>query len=62
MKTVTQVRESFWDIHPEFSKHYRKTWKQNQYNATIRATWCDYVEMLERNGLISTKLANRATL
>jgi len=62
MKTVTQIRESFWDEHPDFRKHYRKTWRQNQYNATIRAAWCFYIDMLELNGTISEKLADRATL
>jgi len=62
MKTISQVRESFWDDHPEFRKHYRKTYRQNQYSATIRTAWGFYVDMLERNSLISEKLAKRATL
>ncbi len=62
MKTVTQIRESFWNEHPDFRKHYRKTWRQNRYNATIRAAWCFYIDMLELNGTISEKLADRAIL
>lgn len=62
MKTIKQIRESFWNDHPEFRKHYRKTYRQNQYNATIRTAWCDYVDMLAHGGLISEKLAKRATL
>ena len=62
MKTLTQLRTSFWQAHPELAESFRKTYRQNQYNATIRTTWCDYVDMLERNSLISEKLANRATL
>lgn len=62
MKTISQVRESFWNEHPEYSKHYRKTYRQNQYNATIRTAWGCYVDMLASSGLISEKLAKRATL
>jgi len=62
MNTVSQVRESFWNYHPEYRKHYRKTYRQNQYDATIRTAWGFYVDMLAHGGLISEKLAKRATL
>lgn len=56
------MRQNFWNDHPEFRKHYRKTYRQNRYNATIRTAWGFYVDMLASSGLISEKLANRATL
>lgn len=78
MKTIEEVRESFWNDHPEFRKHYRKTCRQNrytntiriglresrqnQYNATIRTAWGFYVDMLASSGLISEELAKSATL
>lgn len=62
MKTVTQVRQSFWQSFPEFKTEYRKTYRQNQYNATIRTTFVDYVDSLQKDGVISEKLSNRVTL
>ena len=62
MKTLTQLRTSFWQAHPEHKESFRKTYRQNQYNATIRTAWVDYVDNLARDGIISEKLANRATL
>ena len=62
MKTQTQVRESFWESHPEFQNEYRKTWRQNKYNATIRTAFCMYVDHLQKDGEISESLAYRVTL
>jgi hypothetical protein len=62
MKTLTKLRESFWQTHPEYAESFRKTYRQNQYGDTIRAAWVDYVDNLERDGIISEKLAERATL
>jgi hypothetical protein len=62
MNTLTQLRTSFWECFPEFASQFRKTWRQNQYNATIRTAWVEYVDNMHRNGLISDGLANRATL
>ena len=62
MKTLTQLRASFWQTHPEHTESFRKTYRQNQYNATIRTAFVDYVDSLARDGIISEKLAERATL
>ena len=62
MKTLTQLRTSFWQTHPEYTESFRKTYRQNQYSTTIRAAWVEYVDNLERGGIISEKLAERATL
>ena len=62
IKTIKDVRLSFWDSFPEFQKDYRKTWQQNQYNTTIRMTFVDYVDSLNKNGVISDNLAFRVTL
>ncbi len=62
MKTITEVRNSFWDNHPQFRSEYRKTWRQNQYNATIRSCFVDYVDHLQKDGVISESLAYRVTL
>jgi hypothetical protein len=62
MKTQAQVRASFWGAFPEFADQYRKTYRQNQYNATIRTAFVDYVDSLAKGGEITEKLASRVTL
>jgi len=61
-KTISEVRTFFWAAFPEFQSEYRKTWKQNQYNATIRSCFVDFVDSLQKDGQISESLANRVTL
>ena len=58
--TQKTLRAAFWCDHPQFTRKGRQT--QNQYKTDIRVTWCDYVDHMNRIGLISDKLANRATL
>jgi hypothetical protein len=37
-------------------------WTQNQYQADVRQAWCDYVDCMQKEGMISEALAQRATL
>lgn len=62
MNTITAIRRQFWADHPQFADAYRKTYRQNRYNATIRSCFVQFVDSLERDGEISESLANRATL
>jgi len=62
MTTQKQVRESFWNAHPQFKSEYRSRTRQNDYKCDIRCSFVDYVDRLERDGQISEKLANRVTL
>ena len=62
MKTTPEVRQAFWDAHPEFKNEYRKTWRQNQYRTDIRVSFVAYVDHLRQNGEISDNLAYRVTL
>ena len=62
MKTITEVRNSFWNTFEDFKKDFRVKKRQNQYNATIRSCFCDYVDSLRKDNVISEKLANRVTL
>lgn len=62
MKTISAVRAAFWNVHPQFSSEYRKTYRQNDYNATIRSAFVDFVDHLQKDGQISEKLAYRVTL
>jgi len=60
--TYPEIRQMFWDQHPKFKNEYRKTWKQNQYNATIRTYWCDFVDYLMKDGQITENQAQNITL
>jgi len=61
--TQKQVRELFWQMNPKWEKeHFTTRKRQNDYNATIRSSWVDFVDSLQRNGEISEALAYRVTL
>ncbi len=62
MKTVTDVRDSFWATYKEFKDFKRATKRQNDYPCDIRCAFVDYVDSLAIDGQISRKLANRVTL
>ena len=62
MKTITEIRESFWTLNPDLAPHRRSRKRQNDYGATIRTAFCDYLDYLAKTGQISEKLADRATL
>lgn len=62
MKTLSELRASFWDCHPEFAHHFRAKKRQNQYVCDVRVAWVDFVDSLSKDGTISEKLANRAIL
>ena len=62
IKTLTELREYFWALHPEFADKYRKTYRQNQYSCDIRTAWVFFVDHMERDQQINEKLAQRATL
>tara|TARA_R110000796_G_scaffold25898_7_gene72514 strand:+ start:1677 stop:1862 length:186 start_codon:yes stop_codon:yes gene_type:complete len=61
MTNQKQIRAAFWQGNEHF-KHFVKSKKQNQYNATIRSEFVEFIDMLERDGHISQNLAQRATL
>ena len=53
-----QIRDSFKQCFPELI--IKKT--HNECNATTRSAFCDYVDFLRKDGLISEALAYRTTL
>ena len=57
----SQVKNAFWQGN-EYLKHYVKSKTQNEYNATIKAEFVEFVDMLEKNNHICEKLANEVTL
>jgi len=59
--TQAQIRNAFWQGNKHL-KHYAKSKIQNEYNATIRSEFVEFVNMLEINNHINEKLANEVTL
>ena len=59
--TQTQLRQAFWQG-SEHLEQYVKSKRQNEYNATIRSEFVEFVDMLNRDELISNALAQRVTL
>lgn len=62
MKTFKEIRLSFWESNPQFKSEYKKTYKQNQYRTDIRVSFCDYIDHLQKDDIISESVANRITL
>lgn len=55
------LRDAFWEAHPEFLLQ-RQPGRQNAQCADVRMAWCDWLDYLEKAGLISEELATRSTL
>jgi hypothetical protein len=60
--TFKQVRDLFFEEFPEFQQERRCRKSQNEYTTNCRVYWCDFVEMLRRNGDITESQANRIVL
>ena len=58
----SQVRKAFWQGSDTLRAAYKRGKRQNDYNATIRSEFVEFVDMLARNGHISDSLAQRVTL
>lgn len=60
------LRAAFWAANPDFEFQAREAGifskSQNYHCATVRCTWVDFVDMMQKSGQISEKLAHRATL
>ena len=56
----TQLRAAFWRAFPQFQR--RRGARQNQYNATIRSFWVEFVDNEHRAGSITDRVAQSATL
>lgn len=60
--TQKALRAAFWAQAGVLADCYRFSYRQNDYSATVRCEWCDYVEIMRKSGQISEKLANRVKL
>ncbi len=54
------LRDTFWIQNPQFER--RPGVSQNHYGATIRTSWVEFVDYMQKSGQISSALADRATL
>ena len=57
--TQKQLRKTFWEHNPTLRQ---KNKTQNNYNATIRTMWVDFVDSMQKSGLITETLASKVTL
>jgi hypothetical protein len=62
LTTQKQVRESFWQAHPQFINERRSRKTQNDYRTDIRVSFTDHVDHLMKDGQISESLAYKVTL
>jgi hypothetical protein len=67
--TITNQRDlrlAFWSNHPHFAEQARAAGiiskRQNEQCATVRCAFVDWLDQLHRAGMVSDKLAHRATL
>lgn len=56
--TQAELRAAFWQGFPVRPKRLRN----GDFPTDVRLGWCDFVDMLARDGQISEALAQRATL
>lgn len=54
------LRVAFWETKPEGKRGAKN--QRGEYPTDTRVEWCDFVDMLCRDGTISEALAQRATL
>jgi len=64
-----QIRAAFWEAFPDLPRRrHRYSWNPSDKTAELvfpvdtRCAFVDYVDSLNRAGVISDSLANRATL
>ena len=62
LTTQKQVRDQFWELFPDFQPHRRARKRQNDYNATIRTAFVDWLDGANREGRLSDELAGEVTL
>lgn len=58
------LRWSFWDQHPHLVRRKIKNYSGNgtMHVTDTRCAWCDWIDCLSKDGIISQELAQRATL
>jgi hypothetical protein len=54
--TEGAIRRAFWQGNAQLRSQFKRGKAQNDYNATIRSEWVEFVDMLARDGHISEAL------
>ena len=62
LNTDEQIRQRFWDSHPEFDEDYNPSFEQNDYCADIRIAFTNFTEYLSNDGQITEEQADNITL
>ena len=62
LKTESEVRKAFWQSNEHLRAEFKRGKRQNEFNATIRSEFVEFVDMLHREGEISESLAFKVTL
>ena len=64
LTTQRALRREFWETFPTLSRRKIKNYSGNgtMHVTDTRVTWCDWIDMLSKDGDISQELAQRATL
>lgn len=66
LTTQAAIRREFWETFPDFAFQAREAGiiskGQNAQCATVRCTFVDWLDGLQRSGDVSERLAYRATL
>jgi len=63
LKTQKEIREAFWNEFSElYGNEYKVRKRQNEYSTDCRSSFVDFVGRLQKEGLISEKLANKVIL
>lgn len=62
--TQKQLRAEFWRTFPNLSRSRIRNFSGNgtMHVTDTRCAWCDWIDMLSKNGDISPELAERAEL
>lgn len=60
--TQKQLRDAFWLDHPGYAPERRSKKRHNAYRTDIRVSFVDWLDNQARNGNVSEKMAQRATL
>ena len=59
---LRKLRAAFWQECPDCALKRKPVPKNSRMAADVRMTFVDWLDSAERNGRVSSKLANRATL
>ena len=60
--TQKELRRQFWATFPELNRKKITYGKGKEYVCDTRVVWVDWIDSLSKDGIISSELADRATL